>query len=47
MEVISEELRHLLHSDVPSQITKLEERCAQLERAAIFCEASYHQVCLL
>lgn len=44
MEIINEELSHLLHSDIPNQIAKLEESSLQLERAAMFCKASYYQV---
>lgn len=47
MSVVNEDPRMLLHSGIPSQISKLDNSIAQLERVAAHCEASYCKVNIL
>lgn len=42
-----QELRHLLDTEIPEQISGLEEDSAKLQRVASYCEANYLQVLLL
>ena len=44
MNSLDDEIRDLLDSKVPSEITALEEASSGLELVAAFCEANYAQV---
>lgn len=42
--IVQHNLRELLDSNLPAQISQLEESTVSLERVAAYCEANYIQV---
>jgi hypothetical protein len=44
--IVQHNLRELLDSNLPAQISQLEESTVSLERVAAYCEANYIQVSL-
>ena len=44
LNFVQHNIRELLDSNLPTQITQLEESTVSLERVAAYCEANYIQV---